>query len=303
MADGLSISVIIPTINRGFACYNAVLSLLAGSRLPDEIIVVDQTPQGEQNPVLWPDLQALFAHPRVRHVRIEKASLVHARNVGAARAKGGLYVFIDDDVFVPADYVRRYEALFSDARLMAATGLVLVNERDDGTFKPLCRMPSRAGLSNMLRGGNFAIRKEAWQAVGGMDEHFQGACQHEDWDLAARLEEKGLAVVWDPGPWIYHLAMPGGGRRDHRRRRWDAMFNVAYFGLRHPRLLKRGALVRRLIRECLLCRDVLSRPWQMPKQAWTLLRVWQAARQAAAAGPLLTGGGGEKGAGDVQFDR
>jgi GT2 family glycosyltransferase len=299
--DGVPISIIIPTINRGFACYNAVLSLLAGTRLPDEILVVDQTPREEQNSVLWPDMQKLYANPRVRHVKINKASLVHARNVGAAQAKGDVLIFIDDDVFLPADFVDRYAELFADGQLAAATGLVLVSERDDGTFKPLSQTISSPGHSNMLRGGNFAIRKEAWKVVGGMDEQFQGACQHEDWDLAVRLEGKGLRVIWDPGPWIYHLNLAGGGRRDHRRRLWDAIYNVAYFGLRHPRWQSGRACFWELIRSHVLCRATLRAPWQIPFRLATTVRAWREARRAVKRGPLLQSE--EKGGGSDVRDR
>lgn len=282
-----TIGVIIPTINRGFACYNTVLNLQAGIRMPDEILIVDQTPPNERNPILMREQARLFENPRIRLLQRAEPNAAKARNEGDRQATSEVLVFIDDDVFVPDAFVDRYAAIFSDPAVAAATGMILAGERDDGTFKPLARMVSKPHLHNMLRGGNFAIRKTVWEAVGGMDEHFQGACQHEDWDLAARLEEKKFQVIWDPGPWVFHLALPGGGRRDHARRLWDGMYNVAYFASRHPRLMSPHTLWRTLLRYRVFNRDARLRPWTIPGRFWMLMRAMRIAARTAAEAALM----------------
>lgn len=91
-----SISVVIPTYNRA-ALLPATLEAVFGQTLPPaEVIVVDDGSRDETAAVL-----AGYA-PRVRHLRIENAGDLVARNTGLRAAVGDLVAFCDsDDLWAP----------------------------------------------------------------------------------------------------------------------------------------------------------------------------------------------------------
>lgn len=287
--DSTKIAVVIPTLGRTFAVHNLCLSLLGGTRVPDEIVIVDQTLPEERNAIGFSSLMNLCTQERVRYHSVSFRSLTKARNFGATQTHSEILIFLDDDVFIPPELVESYAGIFENGTIDAATGMILIDEGDDGTFKPLVRMPSHPGSSNMLRGGNFALRRDTFFRVGGLDERFCGACQHEDWDLAWRLYAQDAVCVWDPAPWVYHLALPhGGGRHDHARASWDRAFNVTYFYHRHPEALGTGGSLRWITtRRLLLCREHLLLPGQLPRRMAEVWDAIQQAKRAAAVGPLL----------------
>lgn len=84
-----SISVIIPTKDRLDDIQRCIASTRRQKRLPDEVIVIDQSKEPYQ----------LESFPQLRHVYapfIKGAA--SARNVGATLAKSDILLFVDDDV-------------------------------------------------------------------------------------------------------------------------------------------------------------------------------------------------------------
>jgi GT2 family glycosyltransferase len=292
-----TIAVIIPTLGRMFWVNQLVASLLHGTRKPDEIIVVDQTPESDRSPIAYDEIQRLTGHGSVKYKFTPRAGSARARNVGAAATAADLLVYLDDDVFVPDYFLDEYERIFALPAISAATGMILVHARDDGTFKPLVAQESLPTKPTMLRGANFAIRREAYVRMGGMDERFVRGCHHEDWDLAWRVYEAGLQAVWSPDPWCYHAVTGDGGSR------WrsfsgidDRAYNIAYFHVRHPGALgARRKLHSHLLRQFVLNRGNLYRPWSLPVAGRKLLRAYRRAVAAAEAGPLLPFGDGVTG--------
>ena len=109
-----------------------------------------------------------------------------------------------------------------------------------------------------VTGACLALRKEVYEAVGGMDED-NLPVSYNDVDLCLRIREHGLRVVWTPFAELYHLE--GGSRgfdetpekmarakreADYMRRRWapvldaDSFYNPNFdlkdhsFDLAHP---------------------------------------------------------------------
>ncbi len=88
---GLTVAVIIPTYNRAHLVCEAIDSCLAQTRIPDEIIVVDDGSTDNTQTVL-----AKYSAP-VIVVRQENAGLSSARNTGINHATSDLIAFLDDD--------------------------------------------------------------------------------------------------------------------------------------------------------------------------------------------------------------
>jgi GT2 family glycosyltransferase len=129
-----------------------------------------------------------------------------ARNVAVLSSDADLFIFVDDDAFVPPDFFEASMEVFADEKVDAATGMILVSEANRGTIDTSRIQPSIHEGHTMLRGGNFAVRRRTMLEVGGLDENFVAAANHEDADLAFRLHQHGRKVVWAPRPWLLHLA-------------------------------------------------------------------------------------------------
>ncbi len=135
-----------------------------------------------------------------------------ARNAGVARTSGDVVVFVDADVEVHPDALRRLrEALEREPRVDAVFGAY-----DDrpaaGTlvsrFRNLLHhhVHARAGgPATTFWAGLGAVRREAFLAVGGFDaQRYPRPCI-EDIELGMRLHAAGRRIVLDPAVRGTHL--------------------------------------------------------------------------------------------------
>jgi glycosyltransferase involved in cell wall biosynthesis len=109
------ISAVIPTYNRAALVGRAVQSILAQTRPPDEVLVVDD---GSTD-----DTEAVVRRlgPRVTYLRQENAGASAARNHGVDAASGEFVAFLDsDDVWSP-DYLARIARAIADTDGRALT--------------------------------------------------------------------------------------------------------------------------------------------------------------------------------------
>ena len=242
----MSIAVIIPTVGRTFFALNMVMMLIAGTRRPDEIIIVDQTNANQRNPFAFANLKLLEKQGHCRIIEHSVKSSTVARNVGVREANADLLIFVDDDAFVTTNFVEAYLEVFENKQVDAATGMILIGESDHGTIDTTQIHPSQHDGHTMLRGGNFAVRKTVIEMIGGLDENFVGAGNHEDADLAYRLHQADCNVVWTPKPWLFHLSyQSGGGRISNPLRHRNFAYNLCYFHLRHQGAISLRTLAKR----------------------------------------------------------
>jgi glucosyl-dolichyl phosphate glucuronosyltransferase len=94
----MTVSVIIPTKNRTDDLRSTVADLVAQTRKPDEILIVDQSPIPSFHPNSVP-LHIIYIHaPNISGAAV-------ARNIAMDRATGDLWVFLDDDVILEPQYL------------------------------------------------------------------------------------------------------------------------------------------------------------------------------------------------------
>lgn len=93
-----SVSVIIPTKNRADDLRSTLEDLVAQTRRPDEILIVDQSPVPSFEPGSIPIAVNYIHAPNVSGAAV-------ARNVAMDRATGDLWVFLDDDVILEPQYI------------------------------------------------------------------------------------------------------------------------------------------------------------------------------------------------------
>ena len=174
-------------------------SLLAQTRLPDEILVINNASSDRTD-------QVATAIPGVRVIDEPRKGLVVARERGRLESRGDVLVYVDADCRAPIDWLRRVAAPFErQPDLLALSGNYRFYDWDwwgralirayDLTLGPathvLVKHILRIGV--VFYGGNFAVRREALDAIGGFDTsiEFHG----EDTNLGRRLFARGPVVL------------------------------------------------------------------------------------------------------------
>lgn len=209
-------SVIICTYNREEALCDLLGDLLTQTFPDFEIIVVDQTTTHA------PVTAAFLAdhRDRVRHLRVSTPNLPGARNIGAAAAAGDVLVFMDDDLRVGASFVGDVTEQFDDSATDAVAPRVMPEPYEPGWEPPRSRLRRRAGPGGRrpLRsciGACYAVRRYAWEAIGGADPvmgRINGhAAAGEDYEVTRRLTGAGYRLQYVPALTVRHIGgMPGG---------------------------------------------------------------------------------------------
>jgi GT2 family glycosyltransferase len=135
-----------------------------------------------------------------------------ARNAGVARTDGDILVFVDADVEVHPDALRRLrEALERDAGLDAVFGTYDEHPAAAATvsrFRNLLHHhvhSAAAGPATTFWAGLGAIRREAFDAVGGFDARRYPRPSVEDIELGMRLHSAGRRIALDPQARGTHL--------------------------------------------------------------------------------------------------
>lgn len=191
----LTRSVIVCAHNEAGYLAACLYSLLAQSRPPDEIIVVNNASTDATG-----DVAARV--PGVRVIDEPQRGLVVARETGRRVATGDILVYVDADCRAPFQWLERIERRFHRrADLIAlsgpyrfydwhARGRALIRAYDF-TLAPLTQVLVKhvLGIGTVFYGGNFAVRRTALERIGGFDLsiEFHG----EDTNLGRRLHAIG----------------------------------------------------------------------------------------------------------------
>lgn len=119
------ISVVIPTMNRLESLKRTLLTLMDGTVLPDEIIIIDQT----DNLKMREDTKQFVSTLPVYtyYVYLEQPSLTKARNEGMNYVSNEYVIQMDDDVDVKRNTLENLIDIFSDNRIALVAG---INEND-----------------------------------------------------------------------------------------------------------------------------------------------------------------------------
>ena len=187
----LRISVIVCAHNEAQFVGPCLHSLLAQTRVPDEILVVNNASTDETGAVA----QQI---PNVRVVDEPRKGLVVARETGRRASAGDLLVYLDADCRAPLRWLELIERHFMcDPALIALSapyrfydwdwwGRLLIRAYDF-TLAPATQLLVKyiLRIGTIFYGGNFAVRREALARIGGFDTaiEFHG----EDTNVGRRL--------------------------------------------------------------------------------------------------------------------
>jgi len=228
-----------------------VASILAGTAVPAEFIIVDQSDKPDA-------VLAATDTPegcRLRYLHDEERGLSRANNLGLKAATQEVIVFTHDDVLVDSQWFATIvrEVVEGDPDSVV-TGRILAGlEGHEGGYAPTLRTGTtpevhrgRIGI-DVLKPLNMAMPRAVVEDVGGFDERlgpgtpFPGA---EDADLGFRILEAGYAIRFVPEALLYHRAWRS--ESDYLPIRWSygvahGAFYAKHFRWRDPHVLRRAA--------------------------------------------------------------
>ncbi len=195
-----SISVVIPTYNRGAAIALTLDSALQQDFAPEsvEIIVVDDGSTDDTFAFLR---EKYGKYPRVHLFSTTNGGVARARNFGLEKARGEFIAYLDhDDLWLPQKLTRQFDELSRHEK----AGVVYcrwheVNEADGNPQNAPIQKPSRKAMPtgkifSSLMDHNFIlsmtipmIRTRYLREIGGFDPRFVPC---DDWDIWLKLSQK-----------------------------------------------------------------------------------------------------------------
>jgi len=193
------LTVIVCAHNEAHFISPCLHSLLAQTRVPDEIVVVNNASTDETRAVA----QQI---PYVHVVDEPRKGLVVARETGRRAATGDILVYLDADCRAPLNWLERVERRFlRTPGLIGLSGPYRYYDWDwwgrllirayDFSLAPATQLLVKyiLRMGTIFYGGNFAVRADALDSIGGFDTsiEFHG----EDTNLGRRLFAIGRVEI------------------------------------------------------------------------------------------------------------
>jgi len=221
----VEISVVVATCNRADLLEKLLMSLqkqyFPGQNF--EVVVA-----GDGCTDTTAELMARMAGqmPNLRWLDLPKGNPGKARNAAAKAAKGRIIAFTDDDCIALPEWLQViYQRFAREKKEVVYLQGKTVTDRAKVT--PFTHQIENLKGHAAVPTCNSAIKKSAFEAVNGFDEHFPFA-HNEDADLAWRVAEVG-AIVFVPQMVIEHPPRPAGfGKQASRMRILESEFMLYY---------------------------------------------------------------------------
>ncbi len=235
MSDTLPLtSVIIVNYNAGDVLVDCVTRVLQSDALL-EVFVIDNASSDESMAKLK---YACGADTRLHlQQRVDNGGFAVANNVALAQAQGEYFLLLNPDCLLEADSITQFVELMQQQPQTGMIGALVQNP--DGSEQGSSRrriptptrslvrvlhldklMPSRfaehhinVGVAEALpskpikvegiSGACMFVRRNAWEAVGGLDERYFLHCEDLDWFM--RFRAQGWQIIFAPHIVVTHL--------------------------------------------------------------------------------------------------
>ncbi len=202
------VAVVVATRDRPHLLPDCVAAVVASLGAPDELVVSETGDSGAAAALA--EVEVLST----RLVPVPGGGKSRQLNAGTAVTTAPILLFTDDDCRVPTSWPDAMAAALADDSVAIAfgpvAGLTHAPGADGATMAP---PPGEAPLPtwSYAHGASFAVRRSAFEAVGGFDERLgPGAPAHgEEHDLLLRLREAGWRAVIADAPEVAHVAWRG----------------------------------------------------------------------------------------------
>jgi GT2 family glycosyltransferase len=240
-----SLSVIIPTKNRPRDLEATIESLLGQTRLPDELILVDQSPEKSFSKPIPIPLQ--YIHDT------NILGEAEARNVGMDVAKGTIWLFLDDDVVLEPDFIHELLAAYLPD-VVGVSGIITNYGKPPlgrhlwntifmrGPFEDLRQriywksatlVNSKPIRVHQFGGGLMSFRASAIKGVE-FDQKSKGGSPGEDLDFCAQIQRDKILLI-APKARLVHKKTPQARTVVH----WLSVHAQVYYYL-HERHWRSG---------------------------------------------------------------
>lgn len=265
----MNVSIVVPTYNRKHDLEVCLVSVFR-QNIPKEayeVIVVDNGPSndGTREYMEW----VCATHTNVSYEKTTEKGCIVARNIGFRKAKGKIYLTLDDDVeLLKPGILENLITTFENQDIGMVGGL----ELKDPNHVPDVGHPNIRKIGRITRWGNFytgfekldghdqlvdvdhfrscfmAIRRNLLQEVGGFQQIYDadGMGFRYESDLCLTIQRMGHRVVINPTLRIWHKGAPRkrGFDRDKKSQRYlllasrnHTFFMIRFFWRKHPVIL------------------------------------------------------------------
>jgi glycosyltransferase involved in cell wall biosynthesis len=228
-------SVIIPVYNRPDELRELLESLSQQTRIPDEIVVVEDGSVNRADDVV----ESFKNRLTIRYYLKPNGGQGFARNYGFERATGDYFVIFDSDALVPPHYFETVEQRLQTDWLDAYGG----PDAAHPNFTPIQKAISYSMTSVFTTGGirgskknlggkfhprsfNMGFSRKVYEKIGGYKISRMG----EDIEFAIRIIENGFKTSLLPEAFIYHKRRTNFGQFYRQLRFFGrARINIARF--------------------------------------------------------------------------
>jgi GT2 family glycosyltransferase len=196
------VSVIVCSYNGG-PTLAACLDSLGKLSYPEyEVILVDD---GSTDDTAY--IAAQF--PQVRYIHQSNHGLSHARNTGAAAAKGEVFAYTDSDCMADTDWLEYLIGTLVSGDYAGVGGPNVTPPAQD--WIQACVAAAPGGPSHVLLtdtvaehipGCNMAFYRWAFESVGGFDPEYHKA--GDDVDFCWRIQQAGWVIAFSPTAIVWH---------------------------------------------------------------------------------------------------
>lgn len=119
----MSISIIIPTMNRPSTLKSTLESIKESNYLPKEVIIIDQSIKEIDRNTIKEYVESDFKNLNIKYIYLNKPSSTKARNIGIKNCKNEIIVFMDDDVKMETDILSNISEIMNDSKISMIAGL------------------------------------------------------------------------------------------------------------------------------------------------------------------------------------
>lgn len=229
-------AVVIATYNRPEHLRTCLEHLRAQTRPPDEIVVVDSSPDTRSRDVVG-------AFEGVRYLRndLGRGHTATSRAIGVAAVGSAIVGYLDDDAYAEPGWLAAILAPYADPTVAAVGGRALNGQpgestdgvaeigllRPDGTLTGNFAADPGADVDvDHLLGANMSVRAGVVAELGGIRDLYPGSCLREETDIQLRMLRAGYRIVFTPRAVVTHVA-----GQYARGRRFDLRYT--YYGQRN----------------------------------------------------------------------
>ena len=257
----MEISIVIPTYGRNRVLVETVASLLSMMKIGHEIIIVDQSLHHE--PETERMLNDWFRSGKINWLKSSPPSITVAMNMGLRNARGGVVLFLDDDIEPASGLIEAHLEGHKRGQYAVVAGRVIQPWKQDESSN---FYSNRWAEVDEFMGGNFSVDRAFALAVRGFDQNFRFAAYQFERDFADRVQAAGGRILYWPTAAINHLKASEGGVRSYGTHltTWHPGHSLgAYYYIQTTGRHRVQRTLNRLFRS-IFTRFHLTHPWYVP---------------------------------------